>query len=374
MIELADVFRQFSTDYLDAHGASMLPSHKRVINDVIQCRTEALGGHLYGCDQCDARIYSYHSCKNRNCPKCHTGQTQRWLEKRQSEMLPTPYFHLTVTVPESLRDIFRSNQSDCYNILMKAAGEATIELARNPKYVGGTVGILMVLHTWTQQLIFHPHVHCLVTGGGISDDGNSWHPAKKEFLVPVKALSRLIRGKALMALKNSRPDILWPQDAWKQEWVVHCVHWGEGEQAVLEYLARYTFRIAINNHRILAMDEQTVTFRYKDRKKRRPRQCQLSGEEFMRRFLQHVLPKGFHKIRYFGLWHPAKRNLASKIKIHLNLERTQTEEKREDSDVSGDNSSKSSDKQIEVGAICPECHQGRLLLLQTIPRPATRPP
>ena len=168
MIEIADVFRRFADDYLSAHGASMLPSHRRAIADILACRTEALGGHLWRCDRCGAEVFAYHSCSNRSCPKCHSEQTERWLEHAQAEMLPTPYFHVTVTVPEELRAVLRANQRDGYGVLMKAAAEAIIELARDPRHVGGTVGVLAVLHTWTQQLLYHPHVHCLVTGGGVS--------------------------------------------------------------------------------------------------------------------------------------------------------------------------------------------------------------
>lgn len=374
MIELAEVFRRFGRGYMNAHEASMLPSHKRVITDVINCRTVALGGHIYGCNTCDSKIYAYHSCKNRHCPKCHTDQTRLWLEKRQEEMLPIPYFHITATVPESLRGIFRANQSDCYAILMKATAEAIVELARNPKHIGGTVGILMVLHTWTQQLIFHPHAHCLVTAGGVSDDGSTWHPAKKGFLVPVKALSRLIRGKTMSALKAARPDITWPQAAWRQEWVVHCAPWGQGEQAILNYLARYAFRIAITNYRIMAMDEETVTFRYKERKKRRWRTCRITGEEFMRRFLQHVLPRRFHKIRYFGLWHPAKRDVATRLRLQLKLEQPIA------ADITIPDQESETDDQtpistrVHVDAVCPKCQRGRLILLQCIPRPSARSP
>ena len=192
MIEVADVFRRFAGDYLSAHGASMLPSHQRAITDIQACRTEVLGGRVWRCEQCNAEVFSYHSCKNRSCPKCHTDQTERWLEARKTEMLPTPYFHVTVTVPEELREALRANQRDGYALLMKAAADAIIELARDPRYVGGAVGVLAVLHTWTQQLLYHPHVHCLVTGGGVSDDGNHWQPARDAFLVPVKALAKLV--------------------------------------------------------------------------------------------------------------------------------------------------------------------------------------
>ncbi|MGD0109461.1 MAG: transposase zinc-binding domain-containing protein, partial [Rhodopila sp.] len=176
MIELADVFRRFAADYVSTHGASMLPSHRRAIEDILDCRTAALGGQVWRCDTCNTEVFSYHSCGNRSCPKCHTAQTQEWLEHRQAEMLPVPYFHITVTVPAELREVLRANQRDGYGVLMQATAAAIIELARDPRYVGGTVGVLAVLHTWTQQLNLHPHVHCLVSGGGISDDGSTWHP------------------------------------------------------------------------------------------------------------------------------------------------------------------------------------------------------
>lgn len=206
-------------------------------------------------------------------------------------MLPTPYFHVTITVPEELRAVLRANQRDGYTLLMKAA-EAIIELARDPRFVGATVGVLAVLHTWTQQLLYHPHVHCLVSGGGVSQDGCHWLPARKSFLVPVKA--RLVRGKLRAAFQKSRPDLIIPEAVWSTAWVVHCTAWGDGEQAVLDYLARYVFRIAITNSRIVGLDG--VTIRYKKRKPNRWRTCWITGEEFMRRFLQHVLPKGLHTL------------------------------------------------------------------------------
>ena len=320
MIEIADVFRRFAEDYLSAHGASMPPSHRRAVTDILDCRTAALGGQLWRCDHCSAEVFSYHSCKNRSCPKCHTEQTERWLEARRAEMLPIPYFHITITVPEELRDVLRANQRDGYAMLMKVAAEAIIELARDRRHVGGTVGVLAVLHTWTQQLLYHPHVHCLVTGGGISDDGASWHPARNAFLVPVKALAKLVRGKLRAAFETYRPDLVLPEAAWSKPWVVHCTAWGEGEQAVLDYLARYVFRVAITNTRIVGVDDQTVTIRYKHRKSNRWRTSRIPGHEFMRRFLQHVLPKGLHKVRYFGLWHPSKREHVARARLLLLLE------------------------------------------------------
>jgi hypothetical protein len=173
----------------------------RAIDDIIACRTEALGGHLWRCDHCRAEVFAYHSCKNRSCPKCHTEQTRAWLDRRQAEMLPAPYFHVIITVPEELRQTLRSNQRDGYGMLISAAAEAIVELARDHRFVGGTVGVLAVLHTWTQQLLYHPHVHCLVTGGGVSADGSSWCAARNGFLVPPKALAKLVRGKLKALLR-----------------------------------------------------------------------------------------------------------------------------------------------------------------------------
>jgi len=368
MVELADVFNRFAPDYLRKHGAAMLPSHHRAINDIIQCRTEALGCHLYRCDTCDTPVYAFHSCRNRSCPKCHFEQTKKWLEKRQEEVLPIPYFHITITVPEELRFIFRSNQTDTYGIFMKACAEAILELARDPKWLGATPGVLSALHTWNQQMLQHIHTHNLVTGGGVADDG-SWRPApKKGFLFPEQALSKLVRGKVMSMLKRERPDLVLPQTVWQKKWVVHCTPWAEGVQTVLDYLARYAFRIAINNSRIVAMDEKSVTFRYKDRKQKKWRTCQISGEEFMRRFLQHVLPGGFHKIRYYGLWHPSKRSLVQRIWLQLE------KESPPDLPTATPVDQGPPPQKVGNGAPCPCCSAGKLFLVQIIQKPRARAP
>jgi predicted RNA-binding Zn-ribbon protein involved in translation (DUF1610 family) len=323
VIDVADVVRRFAPAYLDGHGASMLASHRRALADIAACRTAELGGHLWRCTACSAEVYSYHGCRNRSCPKCHTDQTRRWLEARRTEMLPTHHFHVTVTVPAELRAVMRRHQRDAYGLLMGATAAAIIALARDPRYVGGTVGILAVLHTWTQRLDYHPHVHCLVSGGGVSADGSHWHPTvRARFLVPVKALAKLVRGKMRAAIAKRLPGVVVPAEAWRKPWVVHCVPWGEGEQAVLDYLARYVFRTAITNRRITAIDDDTVTFQYKKRDGAAGqwRPCTVSGHEFLRRFCQHILPKGFHKVRYYGLWHPSKRALAGRVRQMLLLE------------------------------------------------------
>jgi predicted Zn-ribbon and HTH transcriptional regulator len=372
VIEVADVFRRFAPDYLAAHGASMLPSHQRAIADILACRTEALGGHLWRCDQCGAERFAYHSCKSRSCPKCHADQTERWLQARRAEMLPSRYFHVTVTIPEELREAMRANQRDGYALLMKAAAEAIIELARDKRHVGGTVGVLAVLHTWTQQLVFHPHVHCLVTGGGVSDDGRRWHPARNEFLVPVRALGKLVRGKLRAALAARCPGLVLPAAAWAKSWVVHCTAWGEGEQAVLDYLARYVFRVAISNTRIVALDDQTVTIRHKHRRSNRWRTSRMPGHEFMRRFLQHVLPKGLHKVRYFGLWHHSRREQAARVRLLLQLETPAPARSAETVRTAADPAADRLGP--ETGHLCPCCRQGYLVRVRHVsPKQACGP-
>src|SRR5712672_149210 len=249
MPEVADVFRRFGGSYLAAHGAAMLPSHRRAIADIIACRTEALGGQQWCCNDCGALLHVFHSCRNRACPKCHAEQTQAWLEQRREEMLPVPYFHVTVTVPEELRGALRRHQIDGYGALMKAAAEAIIVLARDPRWVGGTVGVLAVLHTWTQRLVFHPHVHCLVTGGGLSEpalakagDGATWHPAGKTFLFPKSALATRARARFRDAFARLCPDADLPPHVWQIPWVVHITPWGTAGRARLSRPLRLPHR------------------------------------------------------------------------------------------------------------------------------------
>jgi len=370
-IELADVFNRFADSYLSRHGASVLPSHRRAIVDIRNCRTEELGGHLYCCNHCGEEVFAYHSCKNRHCPKCHGEQTGKWLEQRQNEMLPTQYFHITVTIPKELREIFRSNQKVCYSLLMSVTGKSLLQLAKQVKHVGGILGILAVLHTWTRDLLYHPHLHCLVTGGGISEDGRDWVPAKHAYLLPYQPLAQLIRGKLMDALRRELPHVSLPKTVWDKEWVIHCTPWGKGEKAILDYLARYAFRIAINNSRLVSMDETTVTFRFRKRDTGEMKTRTLSGEEFIRRFLQHVLPQGFHKIRYFGLWHPTNREKLERVRLRLLLD--ETCEPEQGGDVSG---SQITHPKITVheGAPCQTCSTGALVLVKTIRRRKARDP
>jgi hypothetical protein len=323
-IEVADVMRRFGPDYLERFGGRMLPSHRQAIQDIMDCRTAHLGGHAWHCQDCDKTFYVYHGCRNRSCPACHTRQTQEWLEKRQAELLPCPYYHVTVTIPEELRAVFRANQREAYDLLMRAAAEAVLELAADRRHMGALAGVLAVLHTWTARMDYHPHVHLLVSGGGAELDEAGqlvWRETRRDFFVHARLIARLVRGKLRAALAKgySALHAQIPREVWKRDWVADCRLWGQGERAVLDYLARYVFRVAVTNRRIVGMDAETVSFRWKDREAGCWRTCRVAGQEFLRRFLQHVLPQGFHKVRYYGLWNPGKRELAAAARAGLEL-------------------------------------------------------
>ena len=373
-LEVADVFRQFGPSYLDAFGARMLPSHRRAIEDIAACRTQAMGGHLYECGGCGKRFHVYHGCRNRSCPACHREQTAQWLDARAAELLPCPYYHVCVTIPRELHGLFRANQQAAYGLLMKAAAESVLDLCRDRRYMGATPAVLAVLHTWTARMDYHPHVHLLVSGGGIAADGALWREARHPFFVPVRALSQLVRGKlhALLGKALPEPVAALPDNAWKKKWVAWCKYWGSGESAVLDYLGRYVHRIAITNTRILAMDGKTVTFRYKERKQNQWRTCTLDGHEFLRRFLQHVLPRGLHKVRYYGLWNPKKRGDLHNTRIALELAQGATGKAglARDSGQSPANPDECTPipTEPEQGPACPHCGCAGARCLAAIPK------
>ena len=313
MIELAEVFRQHGAAYRKKYASRMLPSHLRAMSDIENCRTEAMGGHVYRCPECGRRGYSYHSCKNRHCPKCQGRSAQAWLEKQDVLRLPVPYFMLTFTLPEALRGIARRNQKIIYHLLFRASSAAVQQLAEDPRFVGGQVGLIGVLHTWARNLTYHPHIHYLVPGGGLSSDRSNWLTSRKDFFLPVKALSILYRARFRSELQKTDLYEGVPGSAWAIDWVVHCLPVGNG-LAALKYLAPYIFRVALNNRRILKMASGMVTFSYKDSKSGKTSFTMLRAEEFIRRFLQHVLPKGFMKVRYYGLFSPGKRQLLAIVR------------------------------------------------------------
>jgi hypothetical protein len=307
MLELADILRLHGPAYREKFGKQMLPSHRRAMQDVEQCRTAALGGQLYYCAQCDQQRYSYHSCKNRHCPKCQNQQANQWLKEQQDLLLPTDHFLVTCTLPAELRALARSNQKTIYNLLFRASSQALLQLAHDPRFVGARLGLVGVLHTWTRQLLYHPHVHYLVTGGGLTDHGR-WRSARPDFLVPVKALSRIFRAKFRDALRKTALFAQVEPRLWRKDWVVHSQPVGSGAQA-FQYLAPYIFRVAISNNRLRKLQQGNVTFAYKESATDQVKSCTVTAEEFIRRFLQHVLPPRFIKVRYYGLLSPAQRPL-----------------------------------------------------------------
>ena len=366
MPHLAEIFREYGPEYLQRFGDRMLPSHRRALADIARCRTESCGGHVFQCDHCGFLHYAYHSCRNRSCPQCHGPDTRHWLKARRKELLPLTYFHLVFTLPKELRDIVRSHQVKLLGILMHAVALSLAKLARDPRYVGGKIGVLSVLHTWTRALIYHPHVHCLVPAGGLSADGASWLVPPEGFLVPVRALSRIFRAKFIALARKALPDIHFPESVWHVEWVVYCKPSVQGTEKVLQYLARYVHRIAITDNRILSMDDGQVTFRYKDSREKKWKTISLPAMEFIRRFLQHVLPRSFHKVRYYGLLAPCNRHLLEQARSLVTDEDAcpkQTEDSHHNLELS---------KPSYVR--CPSCKVGHLIHVKSVFSPGRAPP
>ncbi len=374
-LELADVVRRFVGPYKEQFGHLMLPSHHRALQDIAQCMTEAIGGGRYQCNDCHERFWSYHGCRNRSCPKCHGRQIADWLKNRTAEILPCTYFHVIATVPSELRTLFLRHQKTLYGLLMKIAADAVRDLAGDKRYVGAEVGILAVLHTWTGQLHHHPHVHMMVTGGGVTDDGMTWHDAPKKFLVPVRKLSPMIAKRFAAALQKDHRDLFEqiPDTVWRREWCSYCKPYGTGKEAVLNYLARYVFRIAITNNRLISMDENHVTFRYKEHKTDQWKIERIEGVQFLRRFLFHVLPKGLHKVRYYGLWHACKKDRQARARLLLALAELTTVPDEGNSvhlmaDLAEQALEQSGLESHEYKVKCPKCGSTNVLLLEDIRR------
>jgi hypothetical protein len=317
-IELADIFRQYGPAYRQKYASRMPATHLKAMRAIEQCRTAALGGQVYRCPNCEQLQYSYHSCRNRHCPKCQHENAQRWLEKQQALLLPVPYFLLTFTLPAEFNEVARSHQSLFYDLLFKTSAAASQQLAQDPRFIGGQLGMLGVLHTWGRNLAYHPHIHYLVPAGGLALDGETWLPARPNFLLPVRALSRLFRGKLQQALRRTDWSARIPAKVWQQDWVVHCEPVGAGLNA-LKYLAPYIFRVALSNNRILRLEDERVTFRYRDTDTGAEKRCTLGAEDFIHRFLQHVLPKGFVKIRYYGFFGATQRAHLTSLQQHLGM-------------------------------------------------------
>jgi len=316
--EVADIFRILGPDYVRTHPLPL--SHLKVIRAITSCRTAALGGHLQRCDTCGFERPAYNSCRNRHCPKCQMMAKARWLHQREAELLPVDYFHTVFTIPHEMNSIALCNKKAIFDILFQSVAKTLKEFAADPRHgLAGRIGFMAILHTWDQQLGDHIHLHCLIPGGVLSFDENNWISAPKNFLFPVKALSRVFRGKFIEALKHAfaQGQLTFPgktaefatdqgfasllASLWQKEWVVYSKKPFAGPEKVLDYLGRYTHRVAIANHRIISVKADMVTFTYRDRRKQNMlRSKTLPAEEFIRRFLLHVLPESYVRIRHFG--------------------------------------------------------------------------
>ncbi len=307
MLELAEIFQRYGPAYRTKFADRMPPSHLAAMQAIERCRTEALGGHVYQCPACGDLEYSYHSCKNRHCPKCQHEAATHWLAQQRALLLPVPYFLVTFTLPEELRPLARSHQRLMSNVLFQTSAAALQTLALDPHYLGGQIGMVGVLHTWTRDLAYHPHVHYLVPGGALSPEGSQWFsPRSEAWLVPVRALSRLFRGKGKAALTTAGLCEPVPSQVWHKAWVTHCQPAGTGT-AVLAYFAPYIYRIALTNNRLETLEDGHVTFRFKKRRSAGWKRLTLPAETFIHRFLQHVLPRRFSKVRSYGLLSPSRR-------------------------------------------------------------------
>jgi hypothetical protein len=340
-LEVADIFRIHGPAWRIAQAGHLSLGQLKVMSAIEQCRTAALGGHALRCDACDHEEISYNSCRNRHCPKCQARAAQRWLEARQADLLPVEYYHVVFTLPAEISAIAYTNKAVIYRLLFDVAAETLLTIAGDPKHLGAQIGATLVLHTWGSALTHHPHVHGIVPGGGISRDGDRWVACRRGFFLPVRVLSRLFRRRFLEELeKLHRAGQLqffgahggladaaafdrWLVPLRTCEWVVYAKRPFAGPEAVLAYLSRYTHRVAISNRRLTSMDENGVAFRWKDyRAKGRTRHktMTLTPGEFMRRFLLHVLPGGFHRIRHYGLLANAgRRESLAKVRTLLNV-------------------------------------------------------
>jgi Putative transposase/Transposase zinc-binding domain len=318
-VEVADIFRARGNDFIDQHSLSI--QQLKAIRAITRCRTAELGGHVDVCPQCggDPAI-SYNSCRNRHCNKCQSHARERWIEARKQELLNTRYFHVVFTLPHELQALVLQNQAELYNLLFRTVAETLREVARNPKHLGAEIGFFSILHTWGQNLLFHPHLYCVIPGGGIAPDKNRWIHPQYPFFLPVKVLSKVFRGKFVAALRRLHLKnrltcagsikhlaelkyfSTFLRTLFRKDWVVYAKPAFGGPDQVVRYLGRYTHRVAISNHRLISFDGQAVTFRWRDYAcGNKQKLMTVSAEEFMRRFLLHILPKGFVRIRHFGV-------------------------------------------------------------------------
>ena len=380
-LEVADIFQAFGPAYRQTH--QMPIRHLRVMRAIGICRTAELGGHIDQCDHCGTVRISYNSCRNRHCPKCQCLEKERWLEAREKDLLPTPYFHVVFTLPEGLRPLALRNQKVIYTLLFKAVSETLTELARDSKHLGAEIGFMAILHTWSQTLIDHPHLHCLVSGGGLSLDGKKWICSKKDFFIPVHVLSCLFRGKFLDGLKKDyeaerlkfpgQIEELKEASAFKrlltnlycQEWVVYCRPPLKNPEKVMDYLGRYTHRVALSNDRLVKLEDNQVTFRWRDSAdNNKIKFLTLEAFEFVRRFLLHVLPNQFVKIRYYGIMsHRSRKTKLSRCKKLLGV-LIPEESKKGPKETWQDLLTRITGMDPRI---CPYCGKGKMIQRETLP-------
>lgn len=384
-LEVAEVFRSCSDEYRKTYGLSA--DQSRVFSDLVRCRTAALGGHVDECDRCGERRISYNSCRNRHCPKCQGSQAAEWLEAQRSHLLPVPYVHAVFTLPGLLAPVALQNPRTVYGLLFRAAARTLLEVAADSRHLGARIGFLALLHTWGQKMDHHPHLHCVVPAGGLSPDGTRWIPCPRRFFLPVRVLSRLFRGKFLALLTKAFDDdrlsfhgSMEPlahrpafqgllAQARKTEWVVYAKPPFGGPEQVLKYLARYTHRVAISNRRLLSLENGSVRFRYKDYARgQESRILHLDAREFTRRFLLHVLPRGFVRIRRYGLLANARRekNLTQCRELLNVTERLDHPEKAEES---GSVPEEQAAAEVLEPLHCPVCGEGRMRRVENLPHP-----
>ena len=377
-IEVADIFRRYGPAYREVHKKEMPLRHLRAMNAIEICRTSVLGGHVEECDECGLIKVSYNSCRNRHCPKCQCLDKERWLESRKRDILPVQYFHVVFTNPEELSPVSLRNQPISYGIHFKAASETLKELSGDPKHLGADIGFIGILHTWSQTLIHHPHIHFIVPGGGLSPDGIKWISCNKDFFIHFEVLSRLFRGKYLYYLKKAyySGDLILSGkieylkektaferfcfDLYSKEWDVYSKPSFVTSESVIEYLGRYTHRIAITNNRIISLENDNITFQYRDRRdNNKIKPITLDAFEFIRRFLYHVLPEGFMKIRHYGIL--SNRNRKDKLLICKKLLGVEIKD-------SGESGEKESWEDLLLRitgldpGICPSCKKGKMVL------------
>ena len=370
MEKIQEILNKGLDEYLEKH--KVVGYKQKVTKAIKDCKTEKLGAHKYVCDECGHEEIAYNTCRNRHCPNCQFGKKLKWIEARKSEVLNVKYYHVVFTIPSEIYTVVLQNQEKMYKILFKASSETMQELARDEKYLGAEIGFFSILHTWGQNLMYHPHIHCVVTGGGLTET-EKWKEKEEKFFIPVKVMSRKFRGKFLSYMKNEKLKYYGEneyldnpenydnliQSMYNKEWVVYCKEPFNNAESVIKYLGRYTHRVAISNDRIVKVEDDKVRFKWRDYKdKNRMKEMTITIEEFIRRFLIHILPPKFMKIRYYGIL--GNRNKKKKLLKCKILTRTKIHKKKELPTL--ELLKKVLGKDFNL---CPQCKKGHMLIPNT---------